>query len=1194
MNFDSDSFEELTALAGRMLDDDLPPDGLARLTELITSSEEAHEAFVQLCELHSMLEAEPAIRESISADQRPENVVSLPGTKPVSLELVSPMPSPSRWKLALLGTAAVVVASVLIIANRDNEPGPPLSELAQSSGKPDSFPKISEDSAPVPKIIDGEPEELYERALLASLGSGSQERPPTTFSSEPSLADIEISFNRDIRPILSDNCFHCHGPDEDSRKADLRLDTHEGATGGETPAIVMGDPEASELIARLLTDDENDIMPPPESHKKLTAEQIELLTRWVGEGAEWEGHWSFMANNTTSESLENHSIDTFVDRELERLKLTRSEEADQRTLIRRVTLDLTGLPPTPEEVEAFLESTSGTAYEDLIDDLLSRPTFGEHRARYWLDAARYADTHGLHLDNYREIWPYRDWVINAFNKNMPFDEFTIEQIGGDLLPDPTVDQQIATGFNRCNVTTSEGGSIDEEYYVRYAVDRVSTTATVWMGLTAACAQCHNHKFDPITMTDFYQLYAFFNNTTQKAMDGNVRDSPPVIRLYDSTEQEKEAERLQKEITVATGEAKKLLNEHSFENLSIDDVAPSFLSHDVGGKPTNLGKIAGFGKDQPFTVSFRFALPAREGRVTIAQSIDPSKNNRGWRIYWENRGFIVEMIESEPGKVLKRGYTRKVNQGSSGYFTLTYDGSGTSRGIDLYLAGAKQPNRFELEWFDTLTGDFAAPDAELVIGGSPLDSGASAKISEFSIFDRALSEAEVKSLSDYTSVKALEKKHPFVTVENNSGVSKPQPDKPGKKVPTRTKEEQLKLDTFLATFAEGPYRDAMIHLSDLKTQLSRIQSATPTTLVMAEKPDSDPIAHMLIRGEYDQKGEEVGAAFPDFLPDFGEDFPMNRLGLAQWLVHPDHPLTARVTVNRIWQELFGVGLVKTAEDFGTQGESPSHPELLDWLAASFIESGWDVKELYRTILLSGTYRQSSHISPEMAKRDPENRLLARGPRFRLDAEVIRDQALFASGLMDVTVGGPGVKPYQPSGIWKTVGYTNSNTQTFHQDFGPSAEHRRTIYSFWKRTAHAPNLAIFDAPNREACVMRRERTNTPLQALVLMNDPQYVRAARYLALRVISETEDRDERLDRLAELLRSKPLTKEERRIVLNSLDQFQNIYESDSSAAGMMLIDEVNPDFTIAITDEKIAPELATWTMVASQMLNLDEVITKN
>ena len=1194
MNFESNSFEELTSLAGRMLDGNLPDEEITRLSELISEGDEAHEAFVQFCELHSMLAAEPAAQKTLRQYNQPGNVVSLPGTKQIAVGPERHTSSPSGPKAAWLAAAAVIAASIFVIINHEVGEKSPLPELTESpkAEKPErvQFP----DSALAAQFIEEEPEEQYEHAMIASPGTGSQDRPPTTFTSEPSFADLEISFNRDIRPILSDNCFNCHGPDEHSRKADLRLDTREGATDGEYPAIVAGDSEASELIARLLTEDEDDIMPPPESHKKLTPDQILLLTRWVNEGAEWEGHWSFMPNMTVAESLKNDTIDTFIDRELARLKLSRNEEASRRTLVRRVTLDLTGLPPTPDEVDAFLANTRPTAYEDLLDELLSRSTFGEHRARYWLDAARYADTHGLHLDNYREIWPYRDWVINAFNRNMPFDQFTIEQIGGDLLPDATVSQQIATGFNRCNVTTSEGGSIDEEYYVRYAVDRVSTTATVWMGLTAACAQCHNHKFDPITMTDFYQLYAFFNNTTQKAMDGNVRDSPPVIRLYDSTEQEKEAERLQKEITVATGEAKKLLNEHSFENLSVDDVAPSFLSHDVGGEPTNLGKIAGFGKEQPFTVSFRFALPAREGRVTIAQSIDTSKNNRGWRIYWENRGFIVEMIESEPGKVLKRGYTRKVNQGSSGYFTLTYDGSGTSRGIDLYLAGARQPNRFELEWFDTLTGDFAAPDAELVIGGSPLDSGASAKISEFSIFDRALSEAEVKSLSDYTSVKALEKKQPFVAVKKNSGVSKPHPDKPGKKVPTRTKEEQLKLDTFLATFAEGPYRNTMIHLADLQTQLSRIQSATPTTLVMAEKPDSDPIAHMLIRGEYDQKGEEVGAAFPDFLPDFGEDFPMNRLGLAQWLVHPDHPLTARVTVNRIWQELFGIGLVKTAEDFGTQGESPSHPELLDWLAASFIKSGWDVKELYRTILLSGTYRQSSHISQEMAKRDPENRLLARGPRFRLDAEVIRDQALFASGLMDVTVGGPGVKPYQPSGIWKTVGYTNSNTQTFHQDFGPSAEHRRTIYSFWKRTAHAPNLAIFDAPNREACVMRRERTNTPLQALVLMNDPQYVRAARYLALRVISETENRDERLDRLAELLRSKPLTKEERRIVLNSLDQFQNIYESDSSAAGMMLIDEVNPDFTIAIKDEKIAPELATWTMVASQMLNLDEVITKN
>lgn len=1194
MNFESNSFEELTSLAGRMLDGDLPDDEITRLSELISEGDEAHEAFVQFCELHSMLAAEPAAQKTLSQYHQPGNVVSLPGTKQIAVGPERHTSSPSSSKAAWLAAAAVIAASIFVIINHEVDEKSPLPELTESpkAEKPErvEFP----DSTPAAQFIDEEPEEQYEHAVIASPSTGSQDRPPTTFTSEPSFADLEISFNRDIRPILSDNCFNCHGPDEHSRKADLRLDTREGATGGEYPAIVAGDSDASELIARLLTEDEDDIMPPPESHKKLTPDQILLLTRWVNEGAEWEGHWSFMPNMTAAESLKNDTIDTFIDRELARLKLSRNEEASRRTLVRRVTLDLTGLPPTPDEVDAFLANTRPSAYEDLVDELLSRSTFGEHRARYWLDAARYADTHGLHLDNYREIWPYRDWVINAFNENMPFDQFTIEQIGGDLLPDATVSQQIATGFNRCNVTTSEGGSIDEEYNVRYAVDRVSTTATVWMGLTAACAQCHNHKFDPITMTDFYQLYAFFNNTTQKAMDGNIRDSPPVIRLYDSPEQEKEAAQLQSKITKAAGLTIKLLREESFKNLKVVDVAPHFFSHDGEGAPTNLGKIAGFGKDQPFSVSFRYSLPEREGRVTIAESIEASENNRGWRIYWENRGFIAEIIESDPGKVLKRGFTRRVNQGSSGYFTLTYDGSGTSRGIKLYFAGAKQPNRFELEWFDTLTGDFAAPNAELVIGGSPLDSGASARISEFTVFDRAISEAEVKALSDYNAVKAIEKKQPYIAVEENTEKSKTTPATTGKKVPTRNKDEQLRLDTFLATFAEGPYREAMIHLADLQAQLSRIQSSTPTTLVMAEKPDSAPVANLLIRGEYDQKGHEVEAAFPDFLPDFGGDFTMNRLGLAQWLVHPDHPLTARVTVNRIWQELFGIGLVKTSEDFGTQGESPSHPKLLDWLAASFIKSGWDVKKLYRTILLSETYRQSSRITEKMAKWDPQNRLLARGPRFRLDAEVIRDQALFASGLMDVTIGGPGVKPYQPSGIWKSVGYTNSNTQTFHQDFGPSAEHRRTIYSFWKRTAHAPNLAIFDAPNREACVMRRERTNTPLQALVLMNDPQYVRAARYLALRVISETEGRDARIDRLANLLRSRPLTKAERLIVLNSLDQFQNIYESDATAANQLLVDEVNPDFSIAIAKPEAAPELAAWTMIANQMLNLDEVITKN
>ncbi len=1195
MNSESESFEELTTLAGQMLDGELPANDLTRLSELIAESEEAHEAFVQFCELHSMLEAEPSILEVLSTRQHPENVVSLPGSKPTAsnAEPLRSIAPPSRLRIALLAAAVVIFAGIILYWN--NQPSSTVSQQDLAG-----VPADAENQPLVPEIIEGEPEEQYQRAVLATLGSGSLQRPPTNFSSEPSLEKESISFNRDIRPILSDNCFSCHGPDEHSREGELRLDTPEGVTGGDDPAIIAGDPGASELIIRLNTDDEDDLMPPGDSHKELTADQIELITRWVAEGAVWEGHWSFMAINEDTEPQDfTASIDHFVDARLERKGLLRSPETDQRTLIRRASLDLTGLPPTPEEVNSFLESTSETAYEDLVDDLMSRPTFGEHRARYWLDAARYGDTHGLHLDNYREIWPYRDWVINAFNENMPFDQFTIEQIAGDLLENPTTDQLIATGFNRCNVTTSEGGSIEEEYLVRYAVDRVATTSTVWMGLTTGCAQCHDHKFDPISTKEFYQLFAFFNNTTQAGMDGNIPDTPPVIRLYDSQKQEEEAKRLKGDINKLTAKAKKMLNEDSYNHLKVEEVAPEFFSKEADSPPTNLGNIAGFGKGQPFSVSFRAKLPDREGRFTIAQSIDPENNDRGWRIYWEDRGFVVELIESFPEKVLKRGYTRKAKEGYSGHFAFTYDGSGSSRGISLYLNGVYQANRFQIEWLDTVTGDFSNENADLIIGGTGTDSEGDAQVSEFTIFDRTLADTEIKSLSIYTPSKGYERKAAHVPAPKKGDKTEQDAVVDAKKAVVdakkfRSADEELKLKTFVATFSDGPYQNAIHKISALKAQLSRIESATPTTLVMAETPEGTPKAHLLMRGEYDQKGDEVTPAFPSFFPEIGEDLPMNRLGLAQWLVHEDHPLTARVTANRIWQELFGIGLVKTAEDFGTQGESPSHPKLLDWLASQLIASDWDVKDLYRTIMLSETYRQSSIITGDFATSDPDNRLLARGPRFRLDAEVIRDQALFASGLLNTEMGGRSAKPYQPGGIWKSVGYTNSNTQSFFQDYGSAAENRRAIYSFWKRTAHQPNLAIFDAPNRESCVMRRERTNTPLQALVLMNDPQFVRAARHLAFRVVTETDDRDDRLDKLAELLRAKPLTSEERQIVVNSLDQFQNIYESDVEAADKLLIDEVNPTFSLQASEENPSPELATWTMVASQMLNLDEVINKN
>lgn len=1178
MNSDSKSSEELSRLTSEMLDGGLSPGEMGRLAELLQASPDAHREFVRMSELHSMLEAEPAIQASLSDDHLPDNVVSLAGGKSVSSDSIPSAPRDSaasgnahrsQWWIAA-GIAAALAMGAFSLLRQSERASDGENATTMVATKPAQPIEVE---TPGVGSEEEKPEKQYERAVLATLGSGSQQRPPTNFTSEPSAGGEKVSYNRDIRPILSDNCFSCHGPDEHGRKADLRLDTRDGAFSGETVVVVAGKPDESELIARILTPDPDDLMPPPESHKKLTPAQIELLSRWVEEGAEYEEHWAFLPiTDAAPEDLKGSAIDFFVDEKLKRVGLTRAGEADRRTLIRRATLDLTGLPPTPEEVAAFVANDSPDAYEKLVDELLARPTFGEHRARYWLDAARYGDTHGLHLDNYREMWPYRDWVINAFNDNMPFDQFTIEQIAGDLLPNATQSQQIATGFNRCNVTTSEGGAIEEEFLVRYAVDRVATTGTVWMGLTAGCAQCHDHKFDPMTMKDFYSLFAFFNNTTQPGMDGNSKDSPPVVQVWASPEQEKQAADLRTKIAGVKKTVSESLKTFIPGETTFEDIAPDIFDHGRQAEPSDRGATGNFGKNDTFSVAFRYMLPQEDSRIVLASRTDPDNNHRGWRVVWEDHGMVVELIESFPGHMLKRGMTRRFRPGSSGHFAFSYDGSGTSQGIQLYLNGAPVNSRFVNEWHDTLDTDFSTENAKLLVGGSDETGKLIPTMMEFVLHDRRLTDAEIEAYGELYVVRAAMKKE----------------------AEKRSEKEKGQWKTFAAVFSEGPHRKALKELAELETELSKIESHVPTTMVMAEKPDQPAKAKMLERGEYDKPGDEVAPAFPGFLPDLTDGPPQNRLDLAKWLVHPEHPLTARVTVNRIWQEMFGVGLVKTSEDFGTQGENPSHPALLDWLASALIESGWDVKQLYRTILLSETYRQDSKIPEGMAKRDPENRLLARGPRFRLDAEVIRDQALFASGLLDASVGGPSVKPYQPGGIWEAVGYTNSNTQTFYQDFGPSAEHRRSLYSFWKRTAHPPNLAIFDAPNRESCVMRRERTNTPLQALVLMNDPQYVRASRYLALRVIGETEDRDERLEKMAVLLRGRPLEEEERRVVINSLDQFQNMYGSDRAAAEALLVDEVNDEFTIRIPRPEAAPELAAWTMVANQILNLDEVITKN
>jgi len=1072
--------------------------------------------------------------------------------------------------LAAAACAGMVIAYFVTRPTTSPLPSPSYSQSFAVNETRESSSDLEETSLPATEDEASNPLALY-RSTSFDLGSGSENRPAAKSTPSPGLPG-EISFNRDIRPILSENCLSCHGPDAASREADLRLDTEEGATTGEHPAIVRGDAEASELYLRVISDDPVDVMPPPETKKSLSQREKELLARWIDAGADWEAHWAFLAPDAApSETVPvEDAIDHFVDRRLADEGLSRSETADKRILVRRVYLDLTGLPPTPEEVEAFVADTSPRAYANLIDRLLASPSFGEHRARYWLDAARYGDTHGLHLDNYREIWPYRDWVIDAFNRNLPFDQFTIEQIAGDLLPDATQDQIVATGFNRCNVTTSEGGAIEEEFLVRYAVDRVSTTATVWLGLTAECAQCHDHKYDPITMTDFYQLFAFFNNTSQPGMDGNSEESPPAVRVYADAETEARARKLESEIAAKNRDLAAREKEIDPAGVAIDQIAPPLVDPGSGETPHDLGDVANFSADTPFTVSFRYKLPDTAQRTVLVERLND--DGRGWRIAYEDRCFLVELVESEPNRILKRGTTRRFRSGSGGHLAVTYDGSGFSKGLRLFVNGDPLQSRFVNQWFDTLQGDFASPGATLKVGGSDPGDSSAATVTEFFHDDRRLSSREIKALADFTGVRSIA-------------------NKPAEK---RDDKEEQRLRAFVASYGDTDFRSGLSELERLEVELSRIHSASPWSLVMNEKSDSTPAAHLLIRGEYEQKGERVEAGFPSFLPGFGEDLPKNRLGLARWLVHPENPLTARVIANRVWQELFGVGLVKTAEDFGVQGESPSHPALLDWLALHFIESGWDVKQLYRTILLSDTYRQSSKLSADLARRDPENRLLARGPRFRLDAEVIRDQALAASGLLVSTMGGPGVRPYQPAGIWSAVGYSNSNTQTFFQDFGSGAEHRRSVYTFWKRTAPPPNLSIFDAPNRESCTVRRERTNTPLQALVLMNDPHFVRAARHLAKRAVTEENADERRFDRIAQLVRARPLSDHEETVVRNSFNQFLNTYRSDPDAARALLTDDVNAAFTLASKDHQANAELAAWTMVASQFLNLDEALNKN
>jgi hypothetical protein len=1034
-------------------------------------------------------------------------------------------------------------------------------------------------------------------------------------------ADAEVSFNRDIRSILVENCFSCHGADSAGRKADLRLDQRDDAI--ESGALVPGDPDSSVMLDRIFSDDPEEVMPPPAMKKSLTAAQKELLVRWIKEGAAYEPHWAFIPPTKPAppavqdESWVKNPIDRFVLARLEDARLAPAPEADRRTLARRAALDVTGLPPDPAAVEAFAADTRPDAFERYLDSLFASPEWGEHRGRHWLDYARYADTHGIHFDNHREMWTYREWVIKAFNANLPFDRFTELQLAGDLVdlgsdssPAAVLEARIGSGFNRCNMTTNEGGIIDEEYVVLYARDRTETTATVWMGLTVGCAVCHDHKFDPVSSKDFYALSAFFNNTTQAPRDGNIKDTPPIVIVAEPEDRPRLAE-LERALPIAKqtvterregakpafeaflaaataetvramlpadtplvslpfAEGEGTTTRANLLGKQVDLPLPERISWLAGpagkpavtldGKAAELASAGDFEHDQPFTVSCWLKPPANDTFYSVVARMDEAANQRGWDLFVKGRRAGMNLIHAWPADAFKVVAESQLPADAWTLVTLTYDGSGKAEGVRVYYDGKPQKLKIENNTFKRNSSRTAVP---LTIGSrTPGSSAHGVGLADLAIHGRALSAAEVTGIAQAPTLATIVKL-PLAERADAGGTL---------------------YEWWLST-QDDAFIAATKTVAGLEAEIAGIKGRGTIAHVMHEK-DGLPMAHVLDRGEYDKPKEKVTADTPAALPPFPEHLPRNRLGLAQWLLLPEHPLTARVTVNRFWQEVFGTGLVRTAGDFGITGELPSHPELLDWLAVDFREHGWDVKRLFRLLLTSAAYRQAAVTTPEKIAADRDNRLLSRGPRFRMDAEMIRDQALAASGLLVRKLGGPSVKPYQPEGVWEAVAMPESNTKKYVPDTGEGL-YRRSLYWFWKRSAPPASLDVFNAPSREICTVKRERTNTPLQALVTLNDPQFVEAARVLADHALEQPGDDAARSDFVARRLLARPLESDERQIVATSLDALLTHYAAHpDDAASLVAVGDSRPR-------SADLSRLAAWTMLVNQLSNLDEVLCK-
>ncbi|HEX4772589.1 MAG TPA: DUF1553 domain-containing protein [Bryobacteraceae bacterium] len=1010
-----------------------------------------------------------------------------------------------------------------------------------------------------------------------------------------------IEFNREIRPILSDKCFPCHGPDAANRKTKLRFDIESGAMialrDGKR-AIVPGDPEQSELYQRISSTNKAFRMPPAYmGHDRLSDRDIQLIKDWIAQGAKWSPFWSFAPPKrpplpeVRETNWVRNPIDAFILSRLERDGLHPSPEADKRTLIRRVTLDLTGLPPTLAQVNAFLQDKSADAYEKVVDRLLDSPEYAERMAYRWMEAARYGDTNGYQTDGPREMWRWRDWVIDAFRHNMPYDEFTVEQLAGDLLPNPTLSQRIATGFNRNHRTSGEGGIIPEEYRVEYVADRATTTANVWMGVTMGCARCHDHKYDPIFQKDFYRLFAYFNRVpNEKGFAYNYGNEEPYIKAPLPEQQQKMQEfdvnvaALQKkydalQLSLQKAQAKWVsgltksgtidwtvkrgLVFRSDAKLTADGIVPENGPAAPGWQFDNKNfleirkDIANFGYLDPFTFS-AWINPAAEQGAILSQAED----------YFEGTGHSLYLIDGKVRLHIIHRWTDlairietinpvKLNQWQ--HVAVTYDGKRKAAGIHIYVNGEEQETKV---LFDQLNEPFHVAEKTPFRIGAAGGLRFQGAISDVRVYKIALNDQQVAAV--------------WVPQTLNE-VAAEAPERV-----TRAQAEKIRL-AFLDGPAPAPIKQTRTQLDSAITERQRFWDSVPTVMVMVDDPKARE-SFLLKRGAYDNPGEKVQPGIPEILPQPKPEWPDNRLGLAKWIVDRSNPLTARVTVNRYWQSYFGFGIVKTVDDFGSQGEWPVHPELLDWLAVEFMDSGWNVKTMQRLIVTSATYRQSSKVTPELMQKDPDNRLLARGPRYRLGPEEIRDQALAASGLLVEKIGGPSVKPYQPPGLWQELagggGYVPDKGEGLY---------RRSLYTYWKRTVTPPFMANFDAPNREVCTLYENRTDTPLQALDLMNDVAFLEASRKLAERMMVEGgATPEQRLDYGYNLLLARPPKSEEKQILLGVLGERKTAYQNDAKAADEFLKVGESPRRPGLDTGE-----LAAFATVASLMLNLDATVTK-